>query len=363
MVITTHRPAAIATAIVAAAAVLGLWISAEVYVSSNANFCTQSCHTAQSKHAAKLGPGHAKVACQACHVGGRRPGLGLIVKGLFGIQSNVARHGALDETTCTSCHSALPNAELVKDTQGHRQHGGPRQPVECLKCHRINIHGGPPTVSTCTTCHAASKLHARVSDADNCLSCHNFSVTSSQTHRLTIDDCGRCHGDDKSRDPSVPNDELDRARRVTPSMLHGSVDCKMCHQPHRQPGTPRVRQRPTPSPSMQIPLTPRLPSHRRTPGGWSPDNRATAATKFRWGLTPTRFRWGTFAAPNAIGSMRPCKRRVLHAPRAMCKDAVTRPSARKGAAIAAAPAVTRRILGWPSAAAVCNATTPRRNRC
>jgi len=233
-VITAHRPAAIATALVAVAVVLGLWAKAEAYVSGNANFCTHSCHTGEIKHATKLGPGHPKIACQACHTGGRHPGLGLVFKGLFGIQSNVARHAALDETTCVSCHSTRPNAQQVADTQGHRQHGGPRQPVACLKCHGVNIHGGPSTAVSCTNCHAASKLHAQVADGDNCLSCHNFSVTSSKTHRLTIDDCGRCHGDDKSRDPSVPNSELARARRVTPGMLHGSVDCKLCHQPHRR---------------------------------------------------------------------------------------------------------------------------------
>ena len=116
MVITTHRPVAIATAIVAVAAVLGLVGSWRSLRQQQRQFLHSFVPHGTIKHVAKLGPGIAKIACQACHVGGRHPGLGLIIKGLFGSQSNVARHAAFDETTCISCHATRSNAQA---SEGH----------------------------------------------------------------------------------------------------------------------------------------------------------------------------------------------------------------------------------------------------
>ena len=224
-----RRPVAVAVALVLLAFVLGLWAGGENYVRHNPKFCTRACHAPNSRHAAKSLKGHKNLACQACHAGGNAPGLGLAFKSIFGTANNVGSHAALDPTSCSNCHSARPDAELVADTLGHRQHAGPRQPTPCVQCH--SQHSARRAVQACTNCHADAKLHAKRPDADTCLSCHNFSIRSGTAQKLTVLECNRCHGE--SHDGSLPTEVLAQARRVTPQMLHGSVDCKLCHNPHR----------------------------------------------------------------------------------------------------------------------------------
>jgi hypothetical protein len=196
------------------------------------SYCTSSCHTSD-KHPEpwRAAGGHESVACQSCH----RTTAGMTFK-LAATRVTGGKppaHGAIDVRSCSSCHD--PSTERwrrVADTSGHREHARSDK-VDCLSCHKQSTHGPQKADATCKDCHATDRLHHGVPDSETCTTCHNYSVDDSAKERLTLIACTSCHGDAHKLALSAGDKPVRPSMLVTDQMLHGGVDCKLCHQPHR----------------------------------------------------------------------------------------------------------------------------------
>jgi Cytochrome c3 len=227
------------TAIWVVSAVLGVALVAGVlkeraYVQHSRAFCTSSCH-APKTDAHLAAAGHEGIECQACHSISASRGFGLALSKLVGSRGN-ANHGAVSAASCASCHNARdPDWKGVADTSGHQQHQGVDK-LDCLSCHRATSHGKKTATEPCLGCHADVRLHDKAHFDEgakpDCLSCHNFSLPKSGQAPLTTQACARCH--------SVAAKSAPKGEGVVPAsvigadVLHGGVDCKLCHDPHAE---------------------------------------------------------------------------------------------------------------------------------
>lgn len=200
------------------------------WATRSSSACTGSCHDAAAHLAT---PGHDGLSCQSCHAVRGGVALRLSVRGLLGSRGG-PEHGALTAATCAGCHDARDARWVnVAQTQGHRKHAGVDD-VDCLSCHAKAMHGQQAAGATCLGCHDDARLHpVDVFDEGpepRCLSCHNFAAPPRDqvAHAgLTVEACARCHGPGATAGPGVTPGQV-----VRPEDLHGSLDCKQCHQPH-----------------------------------------------------------------------------------------------------------------------------------
>lgn len=234
MIRVTGRRALLVTVTLVALALVA-FARARSYVLRSPASCTNGCHADKPKeHFASKG--HGGLACQACHTTTTGVGLRLLGDRTIGKRS-VPKHGAVTAASCTSCHvDSSARWARIADTAGHRRHPSGTAALDCLSCHRETSHQTKTAAATCLQCHANSRLHAKGTYDDHgqpdCLSCHNFSLATPARSGLTTEACGTCHSSG-----AKPADGASRpARIIGDKDLHGGVDCKLCHDPHAQPG-------------------------------------------------------------------------------------------------------------------------------
>lgn len=206
-------------------------------------YCT-SCHDAE-RHPQpwRSAGGHDAVSCQSCHAVSFGATAKLAWSSLRGTPA--PPHAAVDVRTCSSCHdSKSERGRLVHETAGHRGHAG-LDKVDCLSCHKQSTHGPESAARSCTDCHDDDRLHKTAKDADSCTSCHNFALPKPGERRLTLMECIRCHADPKELAQSAGTTPPREGLLVSREMLHGGVDCKQCHQPHRAMPRDKPRAAPT----------------------------------------------------------------------------------------------------------------------
>lgn len=225
---------AIVVAVVAIAALAG-GAKTSRYVRNDSRLCTASCHTVSTKYHRDT-PGHEKLACQSCHPTDFRAGLSLLIRSVRGHVEGTPKHSVDDAAACVNCHQTrVVEWQAIKDTSGHHQHAAGQKPVGCAACHGKLIHDTKkPTDDVCRECHQAAKLHKHRDDADSCLTCHNFSAKVGTANQLTLNQCDTCHGADAKKNDT--EGKTKNASVVTPDLLHGKVNCKLCHQPHNERG-------------------------------------------------------------------------------------------------------------------------------
>lgn len=162
-----------------------------------------SCHTS----ATHQGP-HARQACVACHTVDEAAAAGLFWSS-HGV-GEAPTHGRTPEGSCGGCHE-----EPTLAATGHRGHA---VVGECSSCHQ-DPHGAEPTRS-CESCHAGTARHGVAADVD-CTTCHLFrSAPITGALEPTAGLAG------------VGHDSAFGTR------LHGAMDCRRCHDPHRETQTP-----------------------------------------------------------------------------------------------------------------------------
>lgn len=196
--------------------------------------CTAGCHVdTAARHYAAVG--HVGVTCQSCHPVTPGTGLRLAGSGLVG-SKNVRPHGKVGVESCTSCHDKDDAKwERIALTEGHRKHPAGAK-LDCLSCHRETSHGKLASAAeTCVSCHADARLHKTFDEHKaQCTSCHNFSLPGSKSGAgLVTEACGRCHSAGVQ-----PAGEVVQATVIHRNGLHGGVDCRLCHQPHRKADAP-----------------------------------------------------------------------------------------------------------------------------
>jgi hypothetical protein len=191
----------------------------------SAQACAGSCHAGQLHPAVR--PGHEAVACQACHQTPAATALSLWVRSFVSSRASAMPHATVDAGACVSCHETLPSWRGVAATAGHYQHAPPGEHSSCVRCHASSTHGKASIDAICGECHDEDRLHPKSQDAETCQSCHAF-VVREPNERGPANPCLVCHG------PSSPQAkrEAGAARTAGADLLHGSVDCRLCHQPH-----------------------------------------------------------------------------------------------------------------------------------
>jgi len=215
---------------VALAALVSLYVGRAAYRSRHSNdFCTASCHVDAGKHYAAVG--HATTPCQSCHPVSIGAGVRLAGSDLTG-SKHVRPHGKATAAQCATCHNPSDGQwDRIAQTEGHRKHP-PSDKLDCLSCHKQTSHGKVASAAaTCTQCHADVKLHKKADEhTAQCTSCHNFTLPGSKASRgLVIEACARCHSAGVQ-----PSGEVVQAAVISRNGLHGGVDCKLCHQPHKK---------------------------------------------------------------------------------------------------------------------------------
>ncbi len=211
--------------IVAVAVLLALSFTAALRRARvSASACAASCHQENLHPEARRG--HETVACQTCHDTPAPVALGLWTRSFTGPLSGLGPHAAVDPGACATCHRQLSSWSELAATTGHLQHAGTGE-LSCLSCHAASTHGSAALDRVCLECHAEERLHPKREDAESCLSCHDFAVRVAG-ERGPTNPCLVCHG------PESPQAmrKSGAARTAGADLLHGSVDCRLCHQPH-----------------------------------------------------------------------------------------------------------------------------------
>ncbi len=178
-------------------------------------FCT-SCHTDSAPH----GRAHAQASCQSCHATTFAGRIALSFAG-FTHGRPGGHHAPATSGTCASCHQGETGGAFAT-TPGHQRHARTSPPTDCVRCHGASMHGRGSPSDTCMTCHASARLVSEPRDAASCVRCHEFSANPSSfaaTARTGV------RGD---------------APRVDGSRIHGGVDCRQCHNPHRAANDPNA---------------------------------------------------------------------------------------------------------------------------
>lgn len=208
-----------------AAAALGGWKFYD-YTENNPKFCA-SCHIMDPAYAKWAESAHKTVNCHDCHQLPYIERTKLVVSFLVKRPKEVPmRHGKVivPYPLCLRCHFQGPVAEArpIRATAGHKKHFFD-EGVECTKCHGTRLHEFLPESGFCNRCHKEIKVHAKVMEGFDCLTCHDF---LSRTASSLIPDrkvCLACHQD---IDP----------RALFPTSLDAPMQfsCNTCHDPHEK---------------------------------------------------------------------------------------------------------------------------------
>lgn len=196
-------------------AALSTVLVSEREVRTSRDYCA-SCHRDAAAHS----PGHSTITCQACHRSSLperlRLGLARVTR-----SNPPKRHAAAAAQSCAGCHSASTTATgAFTTTPGHAAHARGAQAVSCLRCHGASLHDRPRREESCTSCHAAVPMRSEPRDEASCVRCHEFSA------------------DPASSEAAVRLGVRGGAPRVDASRVHGGVDCRQCHNPHRAADDP-----------------------------------------------------------------------------------------------------------------------------
>jgi hypothetical protein len=202
------------------------------YTRTDAKFCAGACHTPRDG-AAFHTRGHDGVSCQSCHTTSDTAALELLRRKVLGTSGKPPRHSGVQPATCVSCHEEKPASfRLIQDTEGHRVHRAAKD-VSCTSCHGADVHGTEPAgEKTCLSCHKTQRLHKTAKDAETCLSCHSFTATEGKAPAPTAVVCERCHADAAKVAASAPDGTHLPGKSIDPTVLHGRLDCRQCHDPH-----------------------------------------------------------------------------------------------------------------------------------
>lgn len=233
-----------AGAVLAIVTTLGLvaWTSArgvaETRTSTGA-LCT-SCHVELHDLGA-----HAESGCDACH--GSDEAFELLLAE-FGLRA-APPHGRSTEA-CVTCHTDAAGSALA--AAGHAVHASLE--ADCGSCHET--HGSSRL--DCASCHAGMTLHGVVGEMP-CTTCHRFGsepvdemitppTSAGFGAALVADslhgtmDCRRCHDPHREDPPAVECESCHRAHLSDASERGpaGHRDCRGCHEPHAPRSDPAV---------------------------------------------------------------------------------------------------------------------------
>lgn len=196
------------------------------YTENNPKFCA-SCHIMNTAYAKWAESAHKTVNCHDCHPLPYMERANLVVSFLIKRTRTVPmRHGKVivPYPICIRCHFQGPVAEArpIRGTAGHKKHFFD-EGVECTECHGTRLHEFLPESGFCNRCHQDIKVHAKVMEGFDCLTCHDF---LSRTASSLIPDrkvCLTCHQD---LNPQVP----------FPTSLDAPMqfNCNACHDPHEK---------------------------------------------------------------------------------------------------------------------------------
>ncbi len=187
---------------------------AQRYVASR-GYC-ERCHGEAVKH---LG-GHQQTACQSCHTMPQ----GQLAAQLWAVSGGgdaaMPKHGKLDESSCKACHATDPARwNALARSAGHASHALDPQLVKCVTCHGPSLHDKPAASERCESCHQKTITKHDATAQLDCLRCHVFgsgkASTAARQARATAPTWGS---------------------EITGANVHGAADCRLCHNPHREPG-------------------------------------------------------------------------------------------------------------------------------
>ncbi|MBS0411424.1 MAG: cytochrome C [Proteobacteria bacterium] len=203
----------------------------------------QRCHNekgwkqATFDHAATRFPltgAHGRVACDACHAGGRFKGAPTACVACHARQDI---HGGRLGTGCADCHVTSAWSAARFD---HRKTGfalvGAHARTDCAACHAGNRFAGTP--QACVACHASRDVHAG-RFGTSCGDCHTaqaWSVTRFDHSRTGFPltglhsdvECAQCHkGPDKTA--KAPTACVDCHRDKDVHKGGNGAQCEQCH--------------------------------------------------------------------------------------------------------------------------------------
>ena len=197
---------AVASALVAMLAA-GLGISGArdeaVRGASTGGLCT-SCHAEP-----RSGWTHGSSACDTCHTTDESLAFALWQANL-GLREPPP-HSEVGEGTCNGCHGAVGGP---LESEGHAAHARVGE-LACASCHG-DVHDRADPVS-CESCHAAVGRHGETAHTP-CTTCHVFGSSSVVA---SIGGFGPAAA-------GLRSDAMGWSR------LHGAMDCRRCHDPHRE---------------------------------------------------------------------------------------------------------------------------------
>ncbi len=178
------------------------------------SFCV-NCHATVRTH----GTGHRDAPCQSCHQSGLAARLALGVARFTGARP-AAGHAVPRSSTCATCHrDHTPNGAFAT-TSGHNAHARGAHPVDCIRCHGGSLHERPSRTETCMSCHASVPMLAEPRDERSCVRCHDFTT------------------DPTTAVAALRTGVTGTGPQIDASRIHGGVDCRLCHNPHRPTNDP-----------------------------------------------------------------------------------------------------------------------------
>lgn len=182
------------------------------------DFCAR-CHASVPGHT----PGHRAVGCAGCHDTRTSERLGLLAHALT--KSPVTKpHSAVDRGACARCHQERAGDwRRLMTTEGHAQHARGAGATECVRCHAGSLHERPSARERCASCHRDVPMRSEPRDEASCVRCHAF-APSRAGERPARATAAVAHGE-----------------RVDAARVHGAMDCRTCHNPHRAPGETAAR--------------------------------------------------------------------------------------------------------------------------
>ncbi|MFO0644899.1 MAG: hypothetical protein U0326_01595 [Polyangiales bacterium] len=189
-----------------ALALVALFAGAERATRSD-DFCA-SCHASSRAHLR----GHQGTRCDACHAAKTAERLGLLARSITHTAAS-RHHAAVDPTTCVSCHQDRAGSwRRLMSTEGHASHTTGARKTDCVRCHGPSLHDKPDPGARCVACHASTPMRSEPRDEGSCVRCHAFGARPAALARQV---------------PSAHGPRVDGSR------IHGAVDCRSCHDPHR----------------------------------------------------------------------------------------------------------------------------------
>lgn len=197
---------------VAIAAIVGAAVT-DQWARTSQGFCL-SCHGDVRSHTAE----HRATACQSCHTTTTTERLSLATARWRGAAPTSA-HAPARSTTCNGCHGATA---AFRSSAGHTAHASGSN--DCVRCHAGSLHDRPTPREGCTSCHANVPMRSEPRDEGACVRCHEFAPSARDAASVVRTGIA----------PAAHGTVVDTSR------LHGAVDCRQCHNPHRAPQDPAI---------------------------------------------------------------------------------------------------------------------------